>query len=132
MELETHYLFIVWHSFSSILILLAVLGFDLRNFVLWAGTLPLEPLLWSFWLWLFWRRGLAFCLVWHALWSCYFTLPAVARLTDMHQLDKLFFFGDEVSWTCCPGWPQTSVLPISASYVTRITVPLVPGFKNFY
>jgi hypothetical protein len=30
-------------------------------------------------------------------------------------------FGDEVSQTICPGWPQTSILPISASQVARIT-----------
>jgi hypothetical protein len=26
-----------------------------------------------------------------------------------------------VSWTVCPGWPQTSILSISASQVARIT-----------
>jgi hypothetical protein len=28
---------------------------------------------------------------------------------------------DEVSWTICPGWPQTAILLISASQVARIT-----------
>jgi hypothetical protein len=27
----------------------------------------------------------------------------------------------EVSWTICPGWPQTLILPISVSQVARIT-----------
>jgi hypothetical protein len=31
------------------------------------------------------------------------------------------FFRDRVSWTICPGWLQTSILLISASWVARIT-----------
>jgi hypothetical protein len=31
------------------------------------------------------------------------------------------YFGDGVSQTICLGWPQTSILPISASQVARIT-----------
>jgi hypothetical protein len=33
----------------------------------------------------------------------------------------LVSFGDRVSQTICPGWPQTSYLQISASQVARIT-----------
>jgi hypothetical protein len=29
-------------------------------------------------------------------------------------------FGDRASWTICPGWPRTEILPISASHVARI------------
>jgi hypothetical protein len=31
------------------------------------------------------------------------------------------FFWDRVLWTICPGWLQTAILLISASWVTRIT-----------
>jgi hypothetical protein len=31
------------------------------------------------------------------------------------------YFGVGVSRTICPGWPQTMILPISASQVARIT-----------
>jgi hypothetical protein len=31
------------------------------------------------------------------------------------------YLGDGVLQTICPGWPQTSILPLSASQVTRIT-----------
>jgi hypothetical protein len=30
-------------------------------------------------------------------------------------------FWDRISWTICPGWLQTAILPISASWVARIT-----------
>jgi hypothetical protein len=30
------------------------------------------------------------------------------------------FFWDRVSWTICPGWFQTTMLLISASWVARI------------
>jgi hypothetical protein len=30
------------------------------------------------------------------------------------------YFQDRVLWTLCPGWPQTMILLISASWVTRI------------
>jgi hypothetical protein len=33
----------------------------------------------------------------------------------------LVIFGDRVSWTICPGWPQTSVLLTSVSQVAGIT-----------
>jgi hypothetical protein len=32
------------------------------------------------------------------------------------------YFGDEISWTICPGWPRTTIHLISASQVARITV----------
>jgi hypothetical protein len=36
-----------------------------------------------------------------------------------------------ISQTICPGWPQTTVLPISASQVTKITgEPLMPKQLN--
>jgi hypothetical protein len=31
------------------------------------------------------------------------------------------YFGDGVLWTICPRWPRTLILPISASWVARIT-----------
>jgi hypothetical protein len=31
------------------------------------------------------------------------------------------FFQDRVSWTLCPGWPQTMIVLISASWIVRIT-----------
>jgi hypothetical protein len=31
------------------------------------------------------------------------------------------YFGDVVSQSICPGWPQTTILPISISWVIRIT-----------
>jgi hypothetical protein len=31
------------------------------------------------------------------------------------------YSGDSVLWTICPCWPQTLILPISASQVARIT-----------
>jgi hypothetical protein len=33
----------------------------------------------------------------------------------------LWLFGDGVSPTICPGWPQTVILPISVSQIARIT-----------
>jgi hypothetical protein len=33
----------------------------------------------------------------------------------------LGYFGDGFSQTICPGWPGTSILPISSSQVARIT-----------
>jgi hypothetical protein len=42
------------------------------------------------------------------------------------------YFGDGVSWTICPGWPCTAILPMSASQAARITgtshwCPAAPG-----
>jgi hypothetical protein len=31
------------------------------------------------------------------------------------------YFGDGILWTVSPGWPQTAILPISASQIARIT-----------
>jgi hypothetical protein len=31
------------------------------------------------------------------------------------------YFGDGISWNICQCWPQTSILPISASQIARIT-----------
>jgi hypothetical protein len=47
------------------------------------------------------------------------------------------YFGDRVSWTSCPGWPWTVILPISASPVTRTTSvshwhPAICVFFNRY
>jgi hypothetical protein len=33
---------------------------------------------------------------------------------------SVFFHWDKVSWTFCPGWPQTATLQISASQVAKI------------
>jgi hypothetical protein len=36
-------------------------------------------------------------------------------------------------WTICPGWPRTTVLPISASQVARligVKPPALPYFSN--
>jgi hypothetical protein len=68
------------------------LKFELRTFHLQKGTLPLEPHLQSILLWFLFY--LFFC---------------------------SGYFGDAVSGTICPGWPQTSILPVSAFQVARAT-----------
>jgi hypothetical protein len=51
------------------------------------------------------------------------SLPSRHSTTLSHTCSPFCsgYFGDGVSWTICLGWPQTSILPISASQVARIT-----------
>jgi hypothetical protein len=69
-----------------------------------------------FLLWLFLRQGFAFC---HN--SFLFMLLAVAEMTGAMPPSPAFFCWYEISWTFSPGWPQISILLISASQVARIT-----------
>jgi hypothetical protein len=44
-------------------------------------------------------------------------LPFGQRLSPFYS----GYFGDDVSWTICPVWPWTVILPISVSQIARIT-----------
>jgi hypothetical protein len=48
----------------------------------------------------------------------YLVCQACAITFSFFLLKKLFFF---LLQTSCPGWPQTVILPISASQVARVT-----------
>jgi hypothetical protein len=45
----------------------------------------------------------------------------IAGMIGMSCYTKLLLVEMGVSWSFCPGWPQTVILPISAFWVTRIT-----------
>jgi hypothetical protein len=42
------------------------------------------------------------------------------------------YSGDRVLWTICLGWPWTTILPISASWVARITGISHQGLASFF
>jgi hypothetical protein len=52
--------------------------------------------------------------------SPHFTLPTTAGMAD-HLQCPVFGWDGGVSQTFCLGWPQTTVLLISASQVAKIT-----------
>jgi hypothetical protein len=56
------------------------------------------------------------------IWTQGFKLGKQARYHLNHNSAPFFlgYFGDRVSWTICLGWPQTVMILISASQVTRI------------
>jgi hypothetical protein len=81
---------------------------------------PGEPFLSSFffffffffleWVWSFGLRA-----------SCVRAKQALYHLIHVSNPFCSGYFGDGVSRTICPGWPQTEILQISASQVVRIT-----------
>jgi hypothetical protein len=57
------------------------------------------------------------------LWNLGFLLTKQALYCLSHTFSPFWsgYFGDRVSRTICLRWPQTSILPISASQVARVT-----------
>jgi hypothetical protein len=64
-----------------------------------------------------------FCFWWYWVWTQGRTLARQMLYYLSHSASPFLcgFFWDRVSWTICPGWPQTKILLISASWVARIT-----------
>jgi hypothetical protein len=60
---------------------------------------------------------------WDEVWTQGFTLSkqVFCLLSHTSSPHSSGYFGAGVSWTIYPGWPQTSILLISASQVARIT-----------
>jgi hypothetical protein len=57
------------------------------------------------------------------VWTQGFALAKQA-FYGLNQISSPFcsgYFGDGILQTICPGWPQTMILPISASQIARIT-----------
>jgi hypothetical protein len=72
-----------------------------------------------FFLWLFWRKGLAFCSGLPGPWSSYIRLPIKVEMTGKcHHTQLLVEMG--ILLTFCLGWPGTIIFLISASQVARI------------
>jgi hypothetical protein len=66
-------------------------------------------------IWRGWFRGLGF-----QLRAPHLHKQALYHLSHTSSLFCSGYFGDEVSRTVCLGWPQTAILLISASQVTKI------------
>jgi hypothetical protein len=76
-------------------------------------------------------RVLLFCTGQPGLRCSYFTLLTTAGMTGMHNQTQLFSIEMGSHKCFCPGWPGTTILPISASQVARISRrdSPSPGFR---
>jgi hypothetical protein len=83
-----------------------------------SGTLPVEPHLQAFMLWLFWRWDLTFCPGQPWPWSFYFKLPTFTGMTDAYHHTQLFSIKMGVLKTYFfLGWPGVVSLSVSAFHV---------------
>jgi hypothetical protein len=56
------------------------------------------------------------------IYVCIYAKQALYHLSHISSPFDFGYFGEGISRTICPGWPQTNILLISASQVARIIV----------
>jgi hypothetical protein len=97
---------------------LAIMGFEVSALRLWGGCSPtwvMPPA--GFALAIF-QIGFCFLPGWSGPQSPHFILLAISGMTGVTNMSHLLRWGPT---KVCLGWPRTSILPVSASQVVRIT-----------
>jgi hypothetical protein len=101
----------IWHlPYCFVLVwCFALLGLELREVAWQWGTVA------PFHVGYFWGKSISL----HPAQARPWPSNGMGKTGTLHHVQSLVEM--EVSWIFCPSWPQSAILPISASQVTRIT-----------